>query len=85
MIDNQPIDPVVTGSAGLICSKWVTFLLKTNKLILIVIVKMDIFNKKIIIGTHYLVYGAPQALREYLIKHRIKKLFFIAYPLLKFI
>ena len=39
------------------------------------------FNKKIIIATHYLVYGAPQALREYLITHKIKKLIFIAHPL----
>ena len=42
---------------------------------------MDIFNKKIIIATHYLVYGASQALREYLINNKIKKLIFIAHPL----
>jgi len=42
---------------------------------------MDILNKKIIISTHYFVYGAPQALREYLIKSKIDKLIFIAHPL----
>lgn len=38
-------------------------------------------NSKVIIATHYLVYGAPQALREYLIIKKVKKLFFIAHPL----
>jgi len=38
-------------------------------------------NKKIVIATHYLVYGAPQALREYLISQKIKKLYFIGHPL----
>lgn len=38
-------------------------------------------KKKIIITCHYLVYGAPQALREYLISEKIEKLFFIAHPL----
>lgn len=42
---------------------------------------MDIFNKKIVIATHYLVYGAPQALREYLMMQRVGKLIFIAHPL----
>ncbi|KKQ46240.1 MAG: hypothetical protein US63_C0004G0015 [Candidatus Moranbacteria bacterium GW2011_GWC2_37_8] len=42
---------------------------------------MDISNKKIIIATHYLVYGAPQALREYLIDQKVNKLLFIAHPL----
>lgn len=42
---------------------------------------MDISNKKIVIATHYLVYGAPQALKDYLINNRIKKLIFIAHPL----
>ncbi len=42
---------------------------------------MNISNKKIAIATHYLVYGAPQALREYLIKNEIQKLFFISHPL----
>jgi len=43
---------------------------------------MNISDKKIIIVTHYLVYGAPQALRDYLITNKIKKLLFIAHPLL---
>lgn len=43
---------------------------------------MDISNKKIIISTHYLVYGAPQALRDYLIDKRINSLLFISHPLL---
>jgi len=42
---------------------------------------MDIFKKSSVISTHYLVYGAPQALREYLIKNKAKKLLFIAHPL----
>ena len=42
---------------------------------------MDISNKKIVIATHYLVYGAPQALREYLINKNIKELLFIGHPL----
>lgn len=43
--------------------------------------KNDILNKKIIIATHYLVYGAPHALREYLINNKIHKLLFIVHPL----
>ncbi|MFA6919224.1 MAG: glycosyltransferase [Patescibacteria group bacterium] len=42
---------------------------------------MEIINRKIIIATHYLVYGAPQALRDYLMNNKIKKLLFIAHPL----
>jgi len=42
---------------------------------------MEIKDKKIIIATHYLVYGAPQALREYLIQEKTAKLVFIAHPL----
>jgi glycosyltransferase involved in cell wall biosynthesis len=42
---------------------------------------MDIFKKSFAISTHYLVYGAPQALREYLIKNKVQKLLFIAHPL----
>lgn len=42
---------------------------------------MDIATPKIVIATHYLVYGAPQALREYLINNKIKKMLFIAHPL----
>lgn len=43
---------------------------------------MDISNKTIAIATHYLVYGAPQALKDYLINKKIKKIIFIAHPLL---
>lgn len=42
---------------------------------------MATLNKKIIIATHYLVYGAPQALRDYLIAKRVKKLVFIGHPI----
>lgn len=42
---------------------------------------MDLKNKRLIILTHYLVYGAPQALREYLINQQIGELWFIAHPL----
>ncbi|MCD6399826.1 glycosyltransferase [candidate division WOR-3 bacterium] len=42
---------------------------------------MGTLNKKVVIVTHYLVYGAPQALREYLMAQKIKKLIFIAHPL----
>lgn len=38
-------------------------------------------NKRIIITVHYLVYGAPQALREYLINQKVGELLFIAHPL----
>ncbi|MDP2874160.1 MAG: glycosyltransferase [bacterium] len=38
-------------------------------------------NKRIIITVHYLVYGAPQALREYLMNERVGELLFIAHPL----
>jgi len=44
---------------------------------------MDISNEKFVIATHYLVYGAPQALRDYLIGNKVKKLLFIAHPLYK--
>lgn len=42
---------------------------------------MDVTKSKIVISTHYLVYGAPQALRDYLIDNRIQSLFFVAHPL----
>jgi len=42
---------------------------------------MDIFKKDFVISTHYLVYGAPQALREYLIKNKARRFLFIAHPL----
>lgn len=42
---------------------------------------MDIFDKKLVIATHYLVYGVPQALRDYLINNQVKKLLFIAHPI----
>ncbi len=42
---------------------------------------MNISNRKVIIAAHYLVYGAPQALKDYLMVNKIKKLFFIAHPL----
>lgn len=42
---------------------------------------MDITHSKIVISTHYLVYGAPQALREYLINKRAERLLFVAHPL----
>ncbi|KKQ53549.1 MAG: hypothetical protein US70_C0002G0037 [Parcubacteria group bacterium GW2011_GWD2_38_11] len=42
---------------------------------------MDISKSRIVIATHYLVYGAPQALREYLIDQKINRLLFIAHPL----
>lgn len=38
-------------------------------------------EKKIIIATHYLLYGAAQALCEYLNKKKIAKLLYIAHPL----
>ncbi len=43
---------------------------------------MATLNNTIIIATHSLVYGAPQALREYLINHSIKNLLYIAHPLM---
>jgi len=42
---------------------------------------IKISDKKIVIVTHYLVYGAPQALREYLMTQGVGKLIFIAHPL----
>jgi glycosyltransferase involved in cell wall biosynthesis len=42
---------------------------------------MDISNKKIVIATHELVYGAPQALREYLECKKAGQVIFIAHPL----
>ena len=42
---------------------------------------MGIFDKRITIATHYLVYGAPQALRDYLINNKAKNLLFLAHPL----
>lgn len=42
---------------------------------------MDISNKHVVIATHYLVYGAPQALRDYFLLKKIKRLLFIAHPL----
>ena len=38
-------------------------------------------NLKVIILTHYLVYGAPQALREYLVNCKIEYLLFVGHPL----
>ncbi len=43
----------------------------------------DIPSKSVIIVTHYVVYGASFALRDYLIKKHAKKLIFLAYPFLK--
>lgn len=37
-------------------------------------------NQKIVIATHELVYGVPQALRDYLIKKKNKQLMFIGLP-----
>jgi glycosyltransferase involved in cell wall biosynthesis len=42
---------------------------------------MDVSTKKIIIATHELVYGAPQALREYLECKKAGQVIFIAHPL----
>lgn len=42
---------------------------------------MGISGKKFVIITHYLVYGAPQALRDYLIDNKVKRLLFVAHPL----
>lgn len=42
---------------------------------------MDISNKRIVIATHYVVYGAPQALRDYCIGKSALQLLFIAHPL----
>jgi glycosyltransferase involved in cell wall biosynthesis len=42
---------------------------------------MDISEGKVAIATHYLIYGAPQALRDYLIQKKAKKVLFIAHPL----
>lgn len=42
---------------------------------------MDTSNKKIVISTHYLVYGAPQAMRDYLIKTKFPYVLYIAHPL----
>lgn len=38
-------------------------------------------KQRIIITVHYLVYGAPQALREYLMNEKVGELLFIAHPL----
>jgi glycosyltransferase involved in cell wall biosynthesis len=43
---------------------------------------MDISNKTYIIATHELVYGAPQALRDYLEVEESAKVTFISHPLL---
>lgn len=42
---------------------------------------MDISKARIIIATHSLVYGAPQALREYFMSNKIMSLLFISHPL----
>ena len=42
---------------------------------------MGISDKSVVIATHYLVYGAPQALKDYLIKLPVKELLFIGHPL----
>jgi len=42
---------------------------------------MDISKAKIFIFTHSLVYGAPQALRDYLIGKEVELLIFISHPL----
>ncbi len=42
---------------------------------------MDISKKKVAISTHYLIYGAPQALRDYLISKKVRQLLYIAHPL----
>lgn len=42
---------------------------------------MDISNKRFAIATHYLVYGASQALREYLMKGAVGELTYISHPL----
>lgn len=42
----------------------------------------DIFKKKFIIATHELVYGAPQALRDYLEMEEVDRVTFISHPLL---
>lgn len=36
---------------------------------------------KLIVSTHYLVYGTPQALRDYLLQKKVKKLLYISHPL----
>lgn len=38
-------------------------------------------SKNIAISTHYFVYGAPQALREFLMQERVPEVLFIAHPL----
>ena len=42
---------------------------------------MDISEKKFAISTHYLIYGAPQALRDYLIQNKAGELLYISIPL----
>jgi len=42
---------------------------------------MDISEKNVAISTHYLIYGAPQALRDYLIQKKTRKVLFVAHPL----
>lgn len=42
---------------------------------------MDISKTRAVIATHFLVYGAPQALREYFLTNGIKELFVISHPL----
>lgn len=42
---------------------------------------MENFNLKVIISCHYLVYGAPQALRDFLISRNVKSLLYITSPL----
>src|SRR5256885_4361585 len=43
---------------------------------------ISIQDKKIIIATHYLLYGAAQALRDYLTDKKITKLLCISLPLI---
>lgn len=42
---------------------------------------MDTSDKNVVISTHYLIYGAPQALRDYLISRKVQELLYIAHPL----
>ena len=42
---------------------------------------MEFENSRIVVATHYLVYGCAQALRDYLMSKKIYDLLFIAHPL----
>ena len=43
---------------------------------------LNLNEADIVITTHYLVYGAPQALRDFLNGEQVKSLLFIGHPLI---